>query len=763
MPPPVFRFADFEIDVFRHELRHSGRLVTLQRMPCELLVLLVANHDRVVTREEITGQLWGEDRFIDSERSINTAIRKIRSALGDDPDQSRFVRTVVGKGYQFIASVEQSSGDAEPAAEAPVQAEPAMPSPSAGWPRLAAISLVMLLLAAVGAALFAKFRNQPKLTDRDTILLSDFANQTGDPLFDLTLKEGLAVQLEQSPLLSILPDERVRETLRMMRRSPDERITTDIAREICQRQGLKALITGLITPLGSHYAITLEATDSRTGDTLARVQVEAGKKEQVLQALSEAASRLRGGLGESVRSIRKFDALLEHTTTSLEALRAYSLGLHERIRGNVPEAISFYRHAIELDPNFVFAYAALAFIYSNTRQSGLTAEYATRAYELRDRVSERERLSIMALYYGQVTGELNKRIEVLRLHQESYPRDAGPHSNLAATYNSVGQFEQAVEESRTAIRLSTRGAARYAVLGNALIHLNRFPEAGEVYRQALEQQLDSVSFHQGLFRMAFANGDGPPVEPQLEWAEGKKLEYNGLDWQAEAAASRGQWRRSVEYSRRAMDAASRSEAADLAAGFAVQTALRGAAVGKCADVKTAASQALSIERNPISFTRGALALAWCGEARDAAPLIDEMSRRYPAHVIVNEIWLPVIRAAMDLRLGSAERAVESLKPAQRYEAAAEFWPQYLRGQAYLDLQKPNEAEAEFRKIIDHRGQDLLSPLYSLARFALARAAARKGDTAGARKSYQDFLAQWKDADPDLPVLIEAKKALEDQR
>ncbi len=533
-----------------------------------------------------------------------------------------------------------------------------------------------------------------------------------------------------------------------------------MAREICQREGLKAFVAGWIAPLGKHYAITLEATDSRSGDTLARVQVEAAGKEQVLQALSQAASVLRRKLGESVRSIQKFGALLQTTTGSLEALRAYSLANEETVKGNWREAVPFYRHAIELDANFASAYAGLAVLYSNIRDPGLTAKYAAKAYALRDHASERERLAIMSLYYGQVTGELDKRIEILKLHQQSYPRDPAPQSNLATTYSHIGQFEQAVQESRTAIRLSTHSSARYAVLGNALIHLNRFREAAEVYKRALEQHLDSASFHQALFSIAFVNGNRAAMEQQIEWAVRKNMEYRALDWQAGAAAYSGEWRRSAEYSQRAIDADNRTQAADVGAGYAAQTALRGAALGQCAAVKTAASQALSIERNPVSLTRAALALAWCGEAGDAKPLIDELQQQYPQSTVVNGIWLPEIHAAMELKRGLAESAIDLLTPVTPYEAAAEFWPHYLRGQAYLQLKKGSEAEGEFQQILDHRGQNVLSPLYPLARFGLARAAALEHNTAKARKSYDQFLAEWKDADSDLPVLAGAKKAYE---
>ena len=611
----------------------------------------------------------------------------------------------------------------------------------------------------VSAGLWRAFPARPPLSDSDSILLADFVNETNDPVFDLTLKQGLAVQLEQSPRLDIFPDEESRATLRLMRRSPDQPVTASIAREICQRKGVKAFVVGTIAPLGSHYVMTLTAADTETGRTLARVQAEAAAKEEVLRTLSRAASELRRKLGESVGSLRKFDALLEVTTPSLDALRAYSLGKHERLKGNTADAIGFYRHATELDPNFAAAYYGLAVAYVNTRQPALAAEAGVKAYALRDHASERERLGITQEYYGRVTGEIDKRIETLRLLQASYPRYGPGYSNLAVAYNTVGRFDDALPQARNAVQLELASSSKFAVLGNTLIRLGRFDEAADVYRRAVGSGFDSPSFHQGLFRIAFVKGDTVAMTREVEWAVRKGLESNAAAWQSAAAAARGQARRSQQFRRGIVDSVNEADVDGSAAGLLAQAATRDAALGTCGNVGMTTRQALSIERNPLSMTMSALALAWCGHADDATALGDALIREYPRDTMVNGAWVPVIRAAIALKRGDGQRAVDGLQSVVKYEAAAEYWPQYLRAHALLQVRKSAEAEGELRKILDHRGQDPISPLYPLARFELARTAALAGDTTRSQQLYAEFLADWKDADRDLPALAEAMRSV----
>jgi serine/threonine protein kinase/Tfp pilus assembly protein PilF len=621
-------------------------------------------------------------------------------------------------------------------------------------------SLIALAVMVLAVAAFFYFKRQPALTDKDTILLTDFTNTTGDAVFDGTLKQALAVHLGQSPFLNLFADERVRETLRLMNRSPDERVTPSVGREICQRQGLKALLTGTIASLGRNYVISLEAVNGQTGDVLAREQGEAEGKEQVLRTLGEAASRMRGKLGESLSSIQKFDKPLEQvTTSSLEAFKAFSLGWEQGpLRGKWFEAIPFLKRAIEIDPNFAFAHALLSAAYSNTSQTGLMTDSAARAFPLLDRVSEREKFYILDSYYMNATGQLDKAIEAIEMWKRTYPRDWVAANNLSVACRSVGQFERAVEEANETIRRDPNVYGGYVNLASALLYLNRLAEAKENIEQTIRRKGDTGFTHSILYAVAFVNRDTETMRQQIAWAQGKPDEFFALDWQTGSAAFGGQWKQAQDFSRRAIDLATRNEVKAVAAQFAAEQALRAAVMGQ--PMGSLPDLTLKLERNQITLPRTALALALSGTASQVKPLTDELGKQYPQDTLINGIWLPTIKAALELPHGNAAQAIEHLQSALRYEAAAEFWPQYVRGQAYLKLNKGAEAMTEFQKIIDHRGQAPLSPLYPLAHLGLTRAALLQGDTAKAQKSYQEFFALWKDADADLPVLIEAKKEYE---
>jgi tetratricopeptide (TPR) repeat protein len=623
-----------------------------------------------------------------------------------------------------------------------------------GYKRIAVSAAAAVL---VTAAAFFYFNRKAALTEQDTILLADFVNTTGDSIFDGTLKQGLAVQLGQSPFLHLFADIRVRQTLRLMGRSPDERVTAEIGREICERQGLKALIAGAIAPLGSHYVISLEAINGRTGEELAREQVEAESKEEVLKMLSRAASRLREKLGESLGSIQEFDAPLEATTSSLEALKAFSLGVEQTQSGKFLEAIPFYKRAIELDPQFAYAYGSLAINYYNTKQPKLAAEYAEKAVALRERLSEPEKLRIASFYYAFVTGEIEKGIETVQLYTRTYPRDERGPLNLSDRYGMIGQFERAVTEARKSLELNPNNAVGYWDLADSLTHLDRFSEAREVCEQAIGQKLDTVALHFFLYEIAFAEGDAAAMQRQLNWSNGQLDSYVSLDWQSAASAFAGQWRRALEFSRQSIDLASRSDAREVAARYAAELALRSAVLGRCAQTRASVAQSLAIERNQVSLTRSALALSLCGEISGSESAVEELLKHYPRDTLVNRLWLPVIRAALELQRGNPREAIQGLELARPYEPAGEFWPQYLRGLSYLSLKMGNEAAEQFERILEHRGESILSPLYPLAHLGGARAAAMAGDMEKARREYGEFFALWKEADADLPILIEARR------
>jgi serine/threonine protein kinase/tetratricopeptide (TPR) repeat protein len=628
-------------------------------------------------------------------------------------------------------------------------------------PRVVTIIGLAVLVLAATAAYFAFFRRTAPLTDRDTILIADFVNNTGDAVFDGTLKQALAAQLGQSPFLNIFGDQRVRDSLRFLGRSPDERVTRDLAREICQRQGLKVFLTGSISGVGSHYVITVEAVNAQTGDALASEQVEADSREQVIKRLGEAATRLREQLGESLASIKKFDAPIEQaTTSSLEAFKAYSIGLDDHLKGSYSEAIPFFKRAIELDPDFAIAYARLASAYSNTAQRDLATDAAQKAFDLRDRVSEREKFYITAYRYTLVTREREKYIETLELWKRTYPNDPIPHIQLSNVYDGDGLLEKAMEEAQEAIRLNPNAAAPRDNLAVAFIELNRFDEAREVYRQALEQKLDSTFIRSGLYSIAFIKGDAAAMKQQIDWWTGRPDEYNAQAWQAEVAVFSGQLRKARDLNQRAVELALGHKQNDAAAQLLTGQMQTESLFGNCDRVSDIAAKAFGISRVTATVQTASSPFALCGDADRAQSLMDEVSKRFPNDTLVNIVYWPLNHALIAMRRGDPARAVQLLEPALRYEIVGNFWPQYFRGQALLKLHKGAEAAAEFQKIIDHRGWAPRSALYPQAYVGFAQAAVMSGDRAKARKAYQDFFALWTDADPDIPFLITAKKDYE---
>ncbi|MBA2335779.1 MAG: protein kinase [Blastocatellia bacterium] len=622
------------------------------------------------------------------------------------------------------------------------------------------LTLVSIMAVAAALIYFTALRARPAaLTDKDTILLADIENSTGDPVFDGALKQGLAVTLGQSPFLDIFPDSRVRQTLLLMQRGQDERVSEQVAREICQRQGLKAFLTGSIAPLGSNYVIMLKAVNAQSGDEIAREQTEADSKEAVLTALSGAAIRMRAHLGESLSSIQKFDAPIEQATTaSLDALKAYSLGLEQASNGNYAKAVPFYERAVELDPTFAIGFQALARDQFNTGFLNEAIGSAIRAFELRERTSENEKLHIDLFYHRAVINDLEKAIEVGEVWKKTYPRFWRPYHSLADIYLEVGEFEKAAENGREAVRLNPKVAAAYSNYAGGLMFLNRFDEAEQVYKQAFDNNLDAPEYHWYLYWIAYSRGDTNGMRQQMDWLQTGSYERWAFVLQAQTAALGGQWRRSQELLERAIKMFEDRGMKGLVAWTSVRWAQTGASFGDCRSAKQNVARTLSNSQD-ATFSGSMSVLALCGDSAQALANTKRLAEIYPYDTRFNHIWLPVAKAALELQRGEPARALELLAPVTRYEGAADFQPQYLRGLCYLRLGQGTEAGAEFRKILDRRGQTevLVSTLYPLARLGMARSAAVTGDTALARKSYEEFFELWKDADPDLPVLIEARK------
>lgn len=762
----IYEFGSFRLDAQERLLQREGESVSLTPKAFDLLLALIERHGQLVEKEELFQTVWPDTIVEESNLSSNIAL--IRKALGDGAQGEYFIETVPKHGYRFVAEVRQiGAAQAAGLGVAPVG------NPSRTTTRRKAIIWGAIALFVSVAAAVSYFSRRPVLTDKDTILLADFVNKTGEEVFDGTLREALAIQLSQSPFLNIFSTEQVREGLRYMGRAPEDRLTQTVARELCQRYGLKAFLTGSIASLGHNYLLTLEAVNSQTGEVLAGELAEAENKEQVLKTLDRVTTQLRRKLGESLASIQKFDAPLEQvTTSSLMALKAYSLGTETLRRSQGPgndEALLYLKRAIELDPNFGQAYSTISTLYRNRGQQELASEYAQKAFELRDRVSEREKLAILLEYYSDVTGELDKQIETALVSKRNYLRDYSPPNSLAMRYSAMGQWESVVAEAREAISRDLQARPPYFLLGNALISLNRFAEAREVYERALQQKPDFEPYHSFLFRIAFVQGDMAEMKRQLDWMSGKPNEYTALVLQAETAAFAGQLRQAQECSRRALELAARRNLKEQTAGIEFWLVKCETAFGSCRhpSAETFDIQTLKHDHR-LYLVIAASTQALCGDVKEAESLANELAARNPQFTLMNTLVLPTIRADIELRRGNPDQVIRLLQPALRFEGGDGGFRGgdlacrviYQRGQAYLRQRSGAEAAAEFQKILNHRGWCPTSYFYPLACLGLARAATLTGDTAKARKAYQELLTLWKEADPDLPLLIVAKQEYE---
>lgn len=629
--------------------------------------------------------------------------------------------------------------------------------------KLAAALIGLIIVAAIGAGYYFYFHRAQPLTERDTVLLTDFVNTTGEPVFDGTLKQALAVQLGQTPFLNLFPEERVRETLRFMGRSPDDRITRDVGREICERQGIKAMLSGSIARLGRNYVITLEAINPRSGHPFASEQVEAESKENVLASLGTAASNLRKKLGESLSSIQRYDVAIEQaTTSSLEALKAYAMGDEERTKGRVRESLVFYKRAVELDPNFAMAYARIGVHYFNMQQLETSKQYIQKAYDLRDRVSERERLYIAEKYYNYITGEVDKAVETLQTWSRLYPDDFVPHNNLSINYKLLGRHEDALKEALIAVRLSPNNMAARSNVMSSFFALGRFDEAEEALRETQKINPDTIIVHRTAFFLAFIRGDQAAMDRQLESAKGKFEEADFLAGRGAYAMYLGKVKQAEELATRSVDMLKQQNRNENAANVLLSLAADLAVVGRCEQAKNRANAALDLFRGEFGMASAAMIYAVCGDLSRAQATMDAVRAAAPLNTFVTSIHMPMFRAQIERNRGNTAEALRLLESIRTYDLseATGLANVYTRGHLYLEQRRGNEAAAEFEKIIESRGIDALSPFHPLSHVGLARAAAMNGDTGAARKSYQDFFALWKDADADLPVLVQARKEYE---
>ncbi len=626
--------------------------------------------------------------------------------------------------------------------------------------------IVLLAVAIVVGFLYWRSHRAPKLNDQDTMVLADFDNTTGDPVFDDTLKQAIAVQLGQSPFLNILSDARMRATLKLMAKPRDTKLTPEVARDLCQRADAKAYVSGAIASLGSQYVIGLEAVNCKTGDVLAQEQVTADNKEHVIKALGTAATKLRTKLGESLSTVEKFDTPMDQVTTpSLEALKAVSEGRKILQEQGSAAAIPFFNHAIELDPNFAAAYLALGISYSNMREPGLASQNLTKAYDLRDRVSERERFRISGTYYLLVTGELDKAIETYEMWAKTYPRNGEPYGNLGVDYTYLGQYEKAVAATLEDLRLNPGSAAAFTNLVGLYAALDRLGEAKATYQQALEHKVDNPFLHGNRYEVAFLENDTPEMKKQVAATSGKPGEDILLSFASDTEAFYGRLNAARELSRRAADSARRANSTETAAEWQMNAALREAEFNDIARSRQDIASALAAAPTRDVNILAALALARIGDADRAKRMADDLAERFPLDTVINHYWLPAIYASIEIQRGNPAKAIDILQateayelgtPLPQFEVGGSLYPVYIRGSAYLSLKKGKEAAAEFHKYQGQRTVAANSPLAALARLQLGRAYALAGDSVKARSNYQEFFALWKDAEPGIPVLAEAK-------
>ena len=745
--PAIMRFGVFEVDVRAGELRKQGVRIKLQEQPFHVLTVLLQRPGEVVTREELRSQNWPADTFVDFDNSLNTAINKLREALGDSADNPRFIETLPRRGYRFLAPV---SSDQRKRSR----------SIAAKWVGAGATTVVVVVAVAGG---FLWRSRQPRLlTDKDTIVLADITNITGDSVFDGTLREGLSVQLEQSPFLSLLSEEGIHQTLRMMGQPASTRLSPEITREVCQRTNSTAALDGSIALIGTRYNLILKAVNCANGDLLVSTEAQANDKSHVLDALSKAASEMRTKLGESLSTVQKYNTPLEQATTpSLEALQALSLGDKAGLTGDHVAAVAFYQRAIQLDPNFAMAYDSLA--GEQIGELASVVENTRKAFELRAGVSGREKLIIEADYYNNVTGDLMRAKETYLLGAQIYPREGIFRNGLGALYNELGQYEAGLKEHKEAFRLAPYVGLPYRFVINTYLMLNRDENAAALAKEAHRKSLDS-GVESVLYSLAFYRSDAAEMARQVAATAGKTGDEDLLlALEADTAAYFGHLARSRELSRQASNSARRAGENETSAAYEAVAILRESLFGIADKAVQRAALTKEGSGGRDKFYAVLLALAYAGDSSQA--LADHFNESFPEDTIVQFNYLPTLRAKLALARSNPQQALVALEVAAPYELGLpalsfynwpNMYPVYVRGEAYLAARRGKEAAAEFQKILDHRGIVLNEPIGALAHLQLGRAYSMQGDTTKARAAYQDFLMLWKDADPDIPILKQAK-------
>jgi eukaryotic-like serine/threonine-protein kinase len=768
----VYEFGDFRLDTRERALESAGRPLSIAPKALDLLIVLVENCGRIVDKQELMKKVWPDTFVEDNNLAFNISV--LRKLFGESGASPRYIETIPKRGYRFIADVvripdELSAMNGSPApvvAPAYVAEPPPAPARSAQWRILAGA----LFIVAAAGILTSRFHRVPKLTDRDTIVLADFVNKTGDPVFDGTLQQGITVQLEQSPYLRLIPEGRVRQTLRLMGQRAGAPLTAELARDLCQRTGSAAVVEGSIASLGTQYVVGLRAVNCVSGDVLDNEQLQAGEKNDVLNSLSQIVRNFRSRVGESPASLSHNDTpLAEATTPSLEALKAYTTGLKVHFSTGARTALPLFRRAVEIDPEFAMAYSYLGRMYANLNESDLAAESIRRSWQLRDRVSDREKFQIDTRYEALLTGNLEETRQTCEAWVRTYPRDPQPHIGLSNYYQSAGQYGKAAAEAEKAIGIDSDFSSGYDSLALNDIYLDRLGDAGETLRRAAARGLEIDEFAMLRYRIAFLNGD----ETGMERIAARAREKSGAEnWiysrQAFTLAYSGHLRQARNLSQLAAEQATLAGQRERAGLWEAGAALREAFFGNNAAAAKRGSAALTLSKDREAEYGAAFAFALAGYSSSSLRLANDLEKRFPEDTSVRFSYLPALRSLLALNSREISKALELLQTAIPSESgvprAADglfgaLYPVYVRGLAYLAAHQGAEAAIEFQKILDHRGIVASDPVGALVHLQIGRAFALSGDEAKAKTAYQDFLTLWKDADPDIPVFREARAEL----
>lgn len=750
----LLKFGLFELDPKTQQLCKAGVPLRIQPQPFKVLAVLASSGGRIVTREELRRELWGAETFVDFEQGVNYCIRQIRTVLGDEAQSPHYIETIPRRGYRFIATVESP----EAAREEHDGVEDGPQAKRKVWSRrriILAVSAVLVvgILTAVMAAV--RSHRHPALTARDYLLITEFSNQTGDPLFDATLRKAVSIDLGQSPYLNIVSDDKIRQTLILMGKPKDARVTPEVGREICQRNGFKAMMTGSLATLGSQYLLTLEVMNVGSGDELAEERVQAAAKADILGALDRSDQRLREKLGESLSTIQQFDQpLAQATTSSLQALQLYTLGLEKRNNDGELAAIPFFERALQIDPDFALAHAYLGTAYLNVEQLQLAEDHEKRAMTLIDRVSEREKLYITAHYFLLI-GQREKVVETYETYSRLYPQDPVPQTNLANEYSILGRYDKALEHALQGLRLSPDSVVLLGEAGAAYAALGRFDEAKEAITSGLRLSPDHTWLHLLVSNIALAQGDAATRSREdavLRATPGGTLDLLYRD--AALAASRGRLRESEGLYLQASQMALKLGMKDNASFAMALRAVYEAYLGKPAQAKESARAALKLSHMSDTIEPVAVALAVAGDEKQSGALIDELAKRRPQDMNVRFVWVPMIQAIAKQHHGDFDGAIHLVAggiPYDRGNLDSMFW----RANGLLQARHGREALEEFRRLTSLRNGFPADPAGALAVLGLARAYVQTGDANSGRRCYEEFRTLWKDADPDLPVLKRA--------